>query len=140
MKVLFVCTQNVGRSQMAAELYNKLTKTSDAASAGTAVGEPGQTLRERAAMSEGAQNVLTVLDEESIDIRDNIRTQLTEDMLNSYDPIIVMAERNTWPSYLEESDKTIYWDIADPRFKGLSSTRATRDEIKQKIISLITQK
>lgn len=38
MKVLFVCKNNQFRSQMAASLYNKMTGTDNAYSAGTYVG------------------------------------------------------------------------------------------------------
>jgi len=35
MKVLFICKNNQFRSQMAASMYNKITGTNDADSAGT---------------------------------------------------------------------------------------------------------
>lgn len=38
MKVLFICKNNQFRSQMAASLYNKITGTDNAYSAGTHVG------------------------------------------------------------------------------------------------------
>lgn len=122
---------------MAAKLFNKLSTKGYAVSAGTAVKEFNQTLRERAVHSEGAKHVLTVLDEEGINARDNKRTPLTEDMLSKYDHIVVMAERSTWPEYLIENSNITYWDIADPRFKGLEATRKTRDEIKQKVTAFI---
>ena len=139
MKILFVCAQNVGRSQMAAALFNKYSRTAEADSAGTNVQEPGQRIGERAQISEGANNVLRVLDEENLDIRANERRPLTEDMLAGYDKIIVMAEQETVPAYLKNSAKTEYWRIDDPRHKGLDATRQTRDEIKAKVLQLIEQ-
>lgn len=139
MNVLFICAQNVGRSQMAAELFNKLSTKGHADSVGTTVESPGQTLGERAVHSDGAKHVLTVLDEEEINVRNNKRTLLTEDMLSTYDYVGVMAERDTWPAYLAEGTKVVYWDIADPRFKGLETTRKTRDEIKQRVAAFIQQ-
>ena len=41
-KVLFICKGNWFRSQMAAAIYNKLTNSSDADSAGTYAGSPDE--------------------------------------------------------------------------------------------------
>lgn len=137
-KVLFVCTQNRGRSQMAAELFNKYTEKGHADSVGTKVETPGATIEARAKISEGAQNILTVMSEEGLDLSKNLQTQITEVMLNMYDKIVVMAEPETIPTYLQTNSKFEYWDIEDPRFKGLEGTRNTKDEIKQKVLKLLS--
>lgn len=139
MNVLFVCTQNVGRSQMAAALFNSLTgHEAHADSAGTRVGdEAGQTLAERAIQHEGAQHVLTVMREEGIDIRGRKRRNISEDLLDTYDEIVVMAEPDTIPKYLHDHPRAVYWDVPDPRFKGLDGARATRDDLKRRVVDLI---
>jgi len=137
MNVLFVCTQNVGRSQMAAALYNALSDDNHADSAGTRVDHEGQTLQERAQTSTGAADVLKVMREEGIDISHKHRSSVKEEMLDMYDQIIVMAEPDTIPHYLRGHPKAVYWDIPDPRFKGIDATRETRDELKRKIVELL---
>lgn len=137
MKVLFVCTQNRGRSQMAAGLFNKYSKEVHADSAGTKVETPGDTIAERAKVSDGAQNVITVMKEEGIDVSENRQTQVTEELLSGYDKIIVMAEPETIPKYLSGDPRFEYWEIPDPRFWGLEGVRKTKNTIKQKVQKLI---
>ncbi len=140
MKILFVCRFNVGRSQMAAALYNKYTQDGHADSSGTMVGaEDGQTLQERAAVVPAAQHVLDTMQAEGLDVSQSKRTQLTEDMLNDYDRVVVMAEPEVIPDYLSKSPKFEYWDIEDPRSKGAEATVVTKDDIKERVIRLIKQ-
>jgi arsenate reductase (thioredoxin) len=136
MKVLFVCTQNVGRSQMAAALYNTLSQDGHADAVGTKVDEPGQTIGERAKASQGAWNVLSVMNEIGMDLYHRKRRKLTEAMLDEYDQIIVMAEPETIPKYLHNHTRALYWDIPDPRLRGIDATRETRDELKRKVVDL----
>ena len=91
--VLFVCAQNVGRSQTAAALFNKYKHDAEshAGSAGTRVEKPGETIAERTVYSDGAKNVVASLNEEGIDITGSTRTQIEPEMLDQYDKVIVMA-------------------------------------------------
>jgi protein-tyrosine-phosphatase len=122
---------------MAAAFYNSLADGGHADSAGTRVDPDGQTLHERAQNSTGAADVLKVMHEEGIDVSRKQRHAVTEEMLDDYDQIIVMAEPDTIPSYLHDHPKATYWDIPDPRFKGIDATRETRDELKRKIVELL---
>ncbi len=137
MKVLFVCTQNRGRSQIAAELYNLYTKSHDADSVGTVVDTPHKSLAERAKTSSGALNVIAVMREEGVDVSDNLQTPLRPEMLQDYDKVIVMAEDHTIPDYLRQSVKFEYWPIEDPYQKSLDGTRETRELIKHRVLELI---
>lgn len=47
MKILFVCRGNVARSQMTEKIYNTLTRSHDAQSAGTQAEFEGETLADR---------------------------------------------------------------------------------------------
>ncbi|MBA3678956.1 hypothetical protein H0W80_02045 [Candidatus Saccharibacteria bacterium] len=129
MKILFICRGNVGRSQVATELYNQ-KHPNQASSAGTIVDVPGQKLSERS----GATNAIIVMKELSIDMSDNITTQLTQNMLDNYDKVVVMAEPENIPEYLSKSSKFEYWDVLDMRGQDLSITRKLRDQIKELIV------
>lgn len=136
--VLFVCVYNVGRSQMAAALYNKLVSDgSHADSAGVQVERPGETISERASYMPPAQNVIDVMLEEGVDISQSYRTQLERDRLASYDAVIVMAEPELIPEWLKNTKGYEYWKMEDPREKGYDATKLTRDMIKERVIKLI---
>jgi arsenate reductase len=141
MKVLFVCHYNVGRSQMAKALYNSLSHSHDADSAGTNVKEPGQTLLERKQSSSSSLFfVIDVMDEIGIDISSAVRTQLTEEMLKHYDKVISMAEKETSPEWLLAAPNYIYWDVKDPRGQSFEITASARDEIKSRVTRLYEDK
>jgi len=125
MKVLFICRGNVGRSQMAEALFTKYTGMK-AFSAGTKVfKDRNQKIKEISL----AEPVVRFMKKEGIDIRKNIRTQISPKMIKRFDKIIIMAEPETIPSYLSSNDKIEIWDIKDP--KGMS------DKDYKKIISQI---
>jgi len=138
MKILFVCKQNVGRSQMAKAFYNQLTSSDDADAAGVVVNEPGQTLLERKATSSSKNFfVLDVMNEKGIDMSTFVRQPLSEDALSKYDRIISMALKEDTPTWLLESPKYTYWDVTDPRGQNSERTREVRDEIEARVRSLI---
>ena len=138
MNILFVCSQNVGRSQTAAALYNSLVSDGHADSAGTKVGdEEGQTLAERAKVSNGAKEVLQVMHELGMDLSRHTRKQVRPEQLAQYDKVIVMAEPDTIPDWLRQSDKFVYWDVPDPRYLGLDAHRITLDALRRRIVELI---
>ena len=131
MKVLFVCRANVGRSQAAMEFYNQLVP-GYGASAGTIVDKSGEKLKERF----GAEHIITVMKEHGSDMSENIRTQITQKMLNDYDKVIVMAEPNTVPNWLSDNPKVITWTIEDAKDKPLEKTREIALEIKLRVREL----
>ncbi len=122
---------------MAAELYNRLTNSQAANSAGTSVATPGQSIAERALESRGAANVIKIMSEEGIDISNNIQQQVTKSMLDDCEQVIVMAEQETIPEFVKGSPKYVYWHIEDPVLKDLDETRATKESIKSLINILI---
>ena len=137
MKTLFVCWQNVSRSQIAAAYYNRLTHSHDADSAGTQVELPGETLQERRNRI-GGTVAIELLAQDGMDIADNKKTQLTPAMLGRYDRIICMADKSVTPEWLKNSAKYIYWAISDPGAKDLAQAATARDEIVARIKELIT--
>ena len=128
MKILFVCRGNVGRSQMAAELFTKYSGIK-AFSVGINVFEnEGQKISE----IDLAEPVIRFMKKEGLDIAENTRTQLTPKMVEQFDKIIVMSEPETISEYLSQNKKVEFWEIQNP--KGMD------DEGYEKIISQIKDK
>ena len=138
-KVLFVCAQNVGRSQTAAALFNKYRTNDEVAadSAGVRVEKPGETIAERTEYSDGAKNVVACLADEGIDITKNTRKSVEQGELDQYDKIVVMAEPELVPDWLSAHPSYEYWYVEDPRYKGLEETKKTQEFIKSKVLALI---
>jgi len=137
MKILFVCWANVGRSQMAAALYNKLTNSQDAFCAGTEVDVPGETLAERRERV-GRTYTIDVMDAADIDVRNSKRTQLTQTMLDDYDLVISMAQPQYTPQWLKNSPHYKYWEVKDPGGKDYEATLVALQDIKPRIQKLIS--
>lgn len=138
MKILFVCRANVIRSQMAAALYNHLTGTKDADSAGTIVHHEGQTLRERAESGRPAAGVvIAAMQARGINVQDSKRTRLTPEMPARYDLVVNIADPAYTPDWLAQAPNYVYWNIPDPLGGGLALTEQTRDAIEKKITRLI---
>lgn len=115
MKVLFVCYANVGRSQVARACFDTLSKH-NSESAGIAVNEriaamklPSRKLKDNL----NQRSVEYVRREFGLDIAEKERQQLTPEMLDSSDLVIVIAEKERWPGYLKEGGKVVFWDIQD---------------------------
>ena len=105
MKILFVCNANVGRSQAAEALFKRLSSL-DAHSAGTRADEivaisnpPTRTLKD------SPSPAVPYLKELGVDISQNLRTQLTSEMVQQADKVIVMADKDNWPDYLQTTTK-----------------------------------
>ena len=144
MKILFVCRANVGRSQMAQAFFDSLS-THESETAGTMVAElrkEGQTLAGRARELEptAAVNfVIEVMRLEGLDVSQNVRNQLTPQMVHSADKIVVIEEKASWPDYLLSSDKVLFWDMEDVVDQDLEFTRNTRDELKRRVEELVRE-
>ena len=134
MKVLFVCKANVGRSQMAEAFFNNYTRNHKSTSAGTEVKDKeGQTIGQ----NEKARFVWEVMDEEGIDVRNYKRKQLTSQMVERADQVIVITEKEFCPDYLLKSPKAIYWEIPDAKGTDYETHVKTRDDIKTLVRGLI---
>lgn len=130
MKILFVCRGNIGRSQMAKEFYNALHGEKGSADAcGTRVGEfEGQKIADIG--SESILDDLRAMQEKGIDMSGNVRRQITKEIVDEADHVIVMAEKETWPEYLEGHPKVVVWDVENPKDVGFEKTKEIRDIIK----------
>ena len=140
MKILFICRGNVGRSQMAETIFNKMADGKHTStSAGTKVFNKEGESRDGRLLKDtlGAENVILSLAQIGIDASNNSRTQLTPEMLENCDKAIVMAEPETIPDYLRESDKAIYWEVEDPKGMDLEDTSKIRNQIELLVKGLL---
>jgi len=136
MKVLFVCKGNVGRSQMMAALFTKYSGLK-ADSAGINVNENNNQKIKTIPL---AEPVIRFMKNEGIDVSENVRKQLTPDMIERYDRIVVTApELTTFPEYLKKTEKVEFWDIEDP--KGMDDLNFQRiiSKIKKRLKKFISE-
>jgi protein-tyrosine-phosphatase len=131
VKVLFVCRANIGRSQAASELYNKL-RLGTGCSAGTIVDLPGQLLKNQAV----ASTILSVMWERGIDMSNNQRTAIESLTCDDFDKIVIMAELQSTPVWLENHPKSVRWNIDDPLDRTIDDTRFIVDKILNNIDQL----
>lgn len=135
MKVLFVCKNNVARSQIAKALFNSINGEHTASAAGTHVLNPGESLQERALRKGGALAV-EVMQDNGYDISGYVQTQLSKADLEEFDLIINMSAKKYTPKWLSESPKYLYWSIRDPKDIGYEVTDEVRRQIEARVKSL----
>ena len=125
---------------MAQAMFNRLSKH-QSTSAGTMVLEmDGQTVAKRAEVAPSGVLVLELMsEEEDQDLSSEQRTQLTPELVDAADKVIVMAERETWPDYLVESGKVEFWDIEDAFNIPIDAERAIKDQIKVRVEELVRE-
>ena len=139
MKVLFVCNANVSRSQVAEALYVKLSGC-PAESAGTRADEVlARTGVPSRMLKETPSRAMAYMKAEGVDISENLRTQLTAEMVEGADRVVVMADVDSWPPYLRGNPRVVHWELIDPI--GLDADAATNifDEIKRRVTELVRQ-
>ena len=125
---------------MAQAMFNRLSKH-QSTSAGTMVLEmDGQTVAKRAEVAPSGVLVLELMsEEEDQDLSSEQRTQLTPELVDAADKVIVMAERETWPDYLVESGKVEFWDIEAAFNIPIDAVRAIKDQIKVRVEELVRE-
>lgn len=123
-RVLFVCVENSGRSQIAEAFLNQMSKTAKASSAGT---RPATSVN---------PTVVQVMKEVGIDIRGSKPKLLTFEMLDSVDKVITMgcAVGDVCPAAFVETED---WSVEDPAGKSIEKFREVRDIIKKKVEKLV---
>ncbi|MBS1895260.1 MAG: arsenate reductase ArsC [Actinobacteria bacterium] len=121
--VLFVCTQNAGRSQMAEAFFTQIAPDDlRAESAG------------QAPAREVHPVVVEAMREVGIDLADRIPKKLTVEMQLHADWAITLACGGTCPyvpSIVED------WEVADPAGKSLAEVRVLRDDIRARVERLL---
>jgi protein-tyrosine-phosphatase len=109
---------------MAEAIFNSLAKNAVAESAGI---KPASKVDERA---------IEVMKEIGIDISNKKPKLLSRD--KEYDIIVTMGCMNGCP--VTPKEKTIEWNIPDPKGKDIDEYRKVRDEIRKRIERLIEER
>ena len=124
-KVLFVCVENACRGQMAKGFFNSYSKNALADSAGT---QPA---------IEVDPTAVKVMKEKNIDISVFVPKMLDFSMNKEFDFIITMGCIDGCP--ITPRNKTIEWNIEDPKGKDIDFYRNVRDQIEVNVKKLITE-
>jgi arsenate reductase (thioredoxin) len=122
--VLFVCVHNAGRSQMAAGLLQRMAEGRvRVLSAGS---EPADELNPA---------VVEAMDEIGIDIAAERPKMLENEMVRESDVVVTMGCGDACPIYPGKRYED--WELEDPAGKDLERVRRIRDEIRERVESLI---
>jgi protein-tyrosine-phosphatase len=128
-KILFVCIENSGRSQMAEAFAKKYGETNFIVS--SAGNKPTNKVN---------PVVVEVMKEKGIDISNNKPKEITAKMAVDADLIVTMgcSAQGICPGPFFKP--TIDWALEDPKGKPIEKVRDIRDEIERRVLKLIDEK
>jgi arsenate reductase len=119
-RVLFVCVQNAGRSQMAQAFYER--RGGEGRSAGS---NPA---------NEVHPVVVQAMEEVGIDLNGRVPRRLDRDDVEWADLVVTMGCGDACP--VLPGKRYVDWELADPAGASLAETRAIRDEIARRVAEL----
>jgi arsenate reductase (thioredoxin) len=123
-RVLFVCVQNAGRSQIAQALFERTAGgRHEARSAGS---RPAERVH---------PEVVEAMRELGIDVAGRTPRRLERADLDWADHVVTMGCGDECP--VVPGKRYQDWDLADPGGRPLEEVRAIRDEIAERIIGLV---
>src|SRR3972149_9103396 len=127
-KVLFVCVENAGRSQMAEAFAKQYGK--DKFIASSAGNKPAERVN---------PTVVEAMKEKGIDISTNTPKLITFQMAQDADLIVTMGcnDQGICPGPFFKP--TIDWALEDPKGKPIEQVREIRDEIERRVRKLLAQ-
>ena len=125
---------------MAAAFFNKIAPTGwHAISAGTDVqtedgaNADGHMLKDTPA----TVHIFTCMEEEGIDIRENIRHQVTPEMITEAETVIALVKPETCPDLMHNSPKTVYWNVPDVESVSLEEFKKVRERIRPLVVEFV---
>ena len=125
-EVLFVCTHNAGRSQMAAGLV-KLRS--------------GGRIHVRSAGSTPADEInpaaVEAMEEIGVDMGEEFPKPLMDEVVRAADVVVTMGCGDACPIFPGKRYED--WDLEDPDGKNLETVRRIRDEIDTRVQALIAE-
>ncbi|GAA2641936.1 arsenate reductase ArsC [Dactylosporangium fulvum] len=124
--VLFLCTHNAGRSQMALGFLTRLA--GDRAIAWSGGSEPGVEINPSA---------IAAMAERGIDITAEYPKPWTDEVVRAADVVVTMGCGDACPVF--PGTRYENWDVADPAGLDLERVRPIRDELERRVRDLIDQ-
>ena len=125
-EVLFVCVHNAGRSQMAAGLVK--LRSEGRVHVRSAGSDPGEEINPA---------VITAMDEVGVDMSEEFPKPLTDEVVRAADVVITMGCGDACPIYPGKRYED--WTLDDPAGQDLATVRRIRDEIDERVRSLVGQ-
>jgi arsenate reductase len=122
--VLFLCTHNAGRSQMALGFFNRLA--GDRAHAYSGGSEPADQINPAA---------VAVMAESGIEITGEQPKRWTDDMVEAADVVVTMGCGDTCPFIPGRRYED--WPLPDPAGQPIDAVRPVRDEIEARVRELL---
>ena len=122
--VLFLCTHNAGRSQMAMGFFQHLA--GERATVYSGGSEPAAEVNSAA---------IAAMAEKGIDIAAEQPQRWTMDMLEAVDVVITMGCGDSCP--VLPGRRYEEWVLADPAGQSLAAIRPIRDEIERRVYTLL---
>ena len=127
-RILFVCIENAGRSQMAEAFGKKYGENKFIIS--SAGNKPADKIN---------PVVVEVMKEKGFDISVNKPKQITAQMAVDQDLIVTLGYKDQGICPGPFFKPTIDWELEDPKGKPIEKVRIIRDEIERRVKQLITQ-
>lgn len=122
--VLFLCTHNAGRSQMALGFFQALT--GDNAVAWSGGSEPGIEVNPAA---------IAAMAERGIDISREFPKPWTDETVRAADVVVTMGCGDACPIFPGKRYEN--WDVEDPAGQSVEDVRPIRDEVERRVRSLM---
>lgn len=126
LSILYVCTHNAGRSQMAALLTETLSNGRvKASSAGSAPSDAVNPV------------VVQAMTEIGIDMTGAVPKPLTDQMVVDTDVVVTMGCGDACPVISHKMYRD--WDINDPAGQGIETVRQVRDSVRSHVEALLQE-
>ncbi|QLH10519.1 low molecular weight phosphatase family protein [Nitrosarchaeum sp. AC2] len=125
-KILFVCVENAGRSQMAEAFFKKfMPKGFEVISAGTKPSDKVNPI------------VLQAMNEIGIDMQNQTPKKISQQIISESEKAVNMGciDQESCPALFLKD--VLDWQIPDPKGKPIEQVREIRDQIKSKVMDLI---
>ncbi len=123
-EVLFVCTHNAGRSQMAAGLLK--LRSDERVHVRSAGSTPADELNPA---------VVDAMEELGLDMSEEFPKPLTDEVVKAADVVVTMGCGDACPIFPGKRYED--WDLEDPAGKDLATVRRIRDEIDERVQRLV---
>ena len=124
--VLFLCTHNAGRSQMALGFFQHYAR--DAAIAWSGGSEPGNEVNPAA---------VEAMHERGIDISGEYPKPWTDEIVSAADVVITMGCGDACPVF--PGKRYEEWVLTDPAGLDVAAVRPVRDDIERRVLTLLAQ-